>query len=163
MRWKPCFDGDYEVSDCGDVRRARPGRGTYAGRPLKPVLMGMGYYVVNPVRNGKNVYTYIHVLVAAAFIGDRPDGMDINHIDGNKLNNHVSNLEYVTHRENMAHARRLSLISDAKTYSDALVAKVRELAARGKKSPEIAKETGISARHCRDIINNKLRKQPCQS
>ena len=118
--------------------------------------------MVNAVRNGKNVYTYVHVLVAEHFIGERPEGFDINHIDRNKLNNSVKNLEYCTHKENMRHARRLSLIKDATKFSDDTVSEVRRLAETGLRSPEISKATGVSARHCRDIINNKLRKLPCQ-
>lgn len=43
----------------------------------------------------------IHSLIAEAFLGPRPEGYDIDHIDGDKSNNHPSNLEYVTHKENM--------------------------------------------------------------
>lgn len=53
---------------------------------------------------------HVHAVVAKLFIGDRPDGMVVNHIDGNKHNNNVCNLEYVTHKENMAHARAAGLI-----------------------------------------------------
>jgi hypothetical protein len=162
MEWKEIFEGNYEVSSTGIVRRKTKGRGTYPGKVLKLVYMGMGYFVVNPVRNGKNVYSYVHVLVANAFLGTCPEGLEVNHIDGNKLNNSVDNLEYVTHEENMAHARRLGLINDAIKYSDELVAKVRELALCGLKSPAISRQTGISARHCRDIIQNKRRLASCQ-
>lgn len=47
----------------------------------------------------------MHRLVAAAFIGPCPDGLEVNHKDGDKKNNRVENLEYVTHRENILHAR----------------------------------------------------------
>lgn len=46
----------------------------------------------------------VHRLVAETFLGDRPDGMEINHKDGNKLNNNVSNLEYISHKDNVIHA-----------------------------------------------------------
>lgn len=47
----------------------------------------------------------IHRLVAAAFIGPCPDGLEVNHKDGDKKNNRVENLEYMTHRDNIIHAR----------------------------------------------------------
>ena len=48
-------------------------------------------------------------VVAAAFIGPCPEGKEVNHIDGCKTNNHISNLEYVTRKENIHHARRMGL------------------------------------------------------
>jgi hypothetical protein len=54
----------------------------------------------------RKVLRDIHDLVALAFLGPRPAGMVINHIDGNKTNNVPSNLEYVTQKENIAHSYR---------------------------------------------------------
>lgn len=51
-----------------------------------------------------NYTKYIHGLVAEAFLGPRPEGYQVDHKDGNRSNNHVSNLEYVTHRENIKRA-----------------------------------------------------------
>lgn len=47
---------------------------------------------------------YVHDLVAETFIGPRPEGFDIDHIDGNRSNNHYTNLEYVTRKENVRRA-----------------------------------------------------------
>lgn len=52
---------------------------------------------------------YIHRLVAKYFIGDIPSGYVVNHKDGNKLNNHYSNLEIVTYSENIRHADKIGL------------------------------------------------------
>lgn len=92
----------YFVSSIGDVR----GR---SGRILKQGHHSAGYLSVGPVRDGKNVTTLVHRLVAAAFIGPIPAGHEVNHIDGNKKNNRAENLEYVTRRGNMSHARRIGL------------------------------------------------------
>ncbi len=96
----------YEVSNHGDVRRRLPGRGTWAGRLLSPARDTKGYPIV--CIHGRT--TKIHGMVADAFIGPRPEGLQVNHIDGNKANNSVSNLEYVTGRENMRHAIRTGLM-----------------------------------------------------
>ena len=67
---------------------------------LKGYDCGYGYLYVK--LNGKN-YS-IHKIIAECFIGKRPKGYTINHIDGNKLNNDYSNLEYITREENYKHA-----------------------------------------------------------
>lgn len=47
---------------------------------------------------------YVHVLVAHAFLGPKPEGMEVNHKNGNKADNSIQNLEYVTHQENIKHS-----------------------------------------------------------
>lgn len=64
--------------------------------------------------DNKNVY--VHRIVYETFVGVIPKGYDINHIDGNKLNNNVSNLEAVTRSENQKHAARIGLRKTTKTF-----------------------------------------------
>lgn len=64
-----------------------------------------GYFRVSLNGKAKSV----HSLVALAFIGERKEGFQINHIDGNKENNHYTNLEYVTASQNMKHATWMGL------------------------------------------------------
>jgi hypothetical protein len=86
-----------------------------AGRSSEPryashsSLKQPGYLVHTLRRDGKNVRCYAHNLVAEAFIGERPIGHHVNHIDGNKHNNHASNLEYVTPARNIQHAYEIGL------------------------------------------------------
>lgn len=68
-----------------------------------------GYKRVQFTVDGKRHTTGVHRLVAIAFIPNPENKSDVNHIDGNKSNNHVSNLEWCTHKENMAHGKRLKL------------------------------------------------------
>ena len=84
--WKEVFGGNYEVSNLGRFRRATDGRRTWAGRIIKPILMKIGYLSVRPVVDGKNVYVYLHRVVAEAFMGACPDGKEVNHVDGDKGN-----------------------------------------------------------------------------
>jgi hypothetical protein len=63
-----------------------------------------GYALVVLCANGKKNNKRVHCLVAESFLGSRPDGKHVNHKDGNKLNNSLNNLEYVTPGENQQHA-----------------------------------------------------------
>lgn len=58
----------------------------------------------------------IHRLVMEVFIGKCPDGLEVNHINGDKEDNHLENLEYVTHSENIRHAHKLKLIRHKSPY-----------------------------------------------
>lgn len=76
-------------------------------RILKQTIGKTGYYTIATYpfgRNSKSVCFKIHRLVAKAFIDNPHNKPFVNHIDGNKLNNHVSNLEWVTNKENSQHA-----------------------------------------------------------
>ncbi len=77
---------------------------------LDPSPNQYGYYAVTLWKNGVSHQIKVHQIVAAAFIGPCPDGMEVNHKDGNKLNNSVSNLEYVTKQENTQHAVETGLM-----------------------------------------------------
>ena len=68
-----------------------------------------GYHKVKLSSKGRQRMHSVHSLVMAAFVGVRPNGLVINHKDGDKLNNRVSNLEYCTYRENWLHALRTGL------------------------------------------------------
>jgi hypothetical protein len=66
-----------------------------------------GYPKVTVYRDGIQLALNIHRLIAATFLGPCPVGHQVNHIDGNKNNPHLDNLEYVTPSENIRHAQRL--------------------------------------------------------
>lgn len=104
-KWKNIENSEvYEVSTLGRVRSwLRKGRGNWR-MPTPRILKGRinqgGYRCINIAIDGKYRSRIVHHLVAEAYIGERPDGMHIDHIDGDKLNNSVDNLEYVTPRQN---------------------------------------------------------------
>ena len=112
-RWKTIKDyPDYAVSDHGRVKRITPGASRACpGKVLKSPVNSHGYRQIGVYRDKKRKVFRVHGLVASAFIGNRPIGLTVNHIDGNKLNNNASNLEYCTPSENMNHALALGLIS----------------------------------------------------
>lgn len=104
-RWIPGFEGSYQVSDHGRVRsfrnRRAPGRLISASRGTQ-----RGYLMVNLTDETGPQRRYVHALVLAAFVGPRPPGMQIRHLDGLTTNAHLSNLAYGTARENAADLRR---------------------------------------------------------
>lgn len=91
------YESVYDVDDAGAVFRVR------SGRALVPYLRKNGYLQVQLNKDGAAETRLVHTLVAEAFLGPRPAGQQINHIDHDKTNNAASNLEYVTPKEN-AHA-----------------------------------------------------------
>lgn len=102
--WKTIEDyPNYQVSNLGNVKNKK------TRRFLTPKIGRDGRYLsVYLCNNGKENTQRVHRLVAEAFLGKHP-GMMVNHIDGNKLNNHLDNLEWCTARENNIHAVKTGL------------------------------------------------------
>lgn len=109
----------YQVSNLGrvkslftlrPVKRKRPvpvydrimtqhklyGKDRQGNKRAQPVAL-----MVNPCINWKMHYLYVHSLVLTAFVGPKPEGMECCHRDGNPLNNHIDNLRWGTHSDNM--------------------------------------------------------------
>lgn len=116
--WRPVkgYEDAYEVSDLGNVRSLDRYifNGEFScyqkkGIMLKACKMRNGYMVVNlchPTRRLRET-SYVHRLVATAFISDIPSGMTVNHRNGDKTDNRLENLEIVTYSDNMKHAYRV--------------------------------------------------------
>lgn len=97
------YEDLYEISEYGDIKNKK-------GNILSKHIRN-GYYACQLNKNGKGKTISIHRLVALNFL-EKPNSVDkntINHIDGNKLNNHYSNLEWVTSSENCKHATKSGL------------------------------------------------------
>ena len=102
--WKPIegTNGKYEVSNTGKVRSLNYMRRGLISE-IKPWNNG-GYRRVNLVIEGKKTNFLVHRIVAEAFIPNPENKSEVNHIDGNKNNNCVENLEWSTRNENISHA-----------------------------------------------------------
>ena len=113
-RWRAVvgYEGIYEVSDFGNVKRVKAGPSTFIGKVLVSVPDTRGYMCVCLYNDGKRHTALVHHLVTKSFLGDRPLGREVNHINGDKKNNRLENLEYVTSSENQRHAYRIGLKSN---------------------------------------------------
>ncbi len=111
--WKDIegYMGIYQVSNLGNVKSLSNSE-TRKEKILKPAIKKSGYFVVGLYKNNNGKQMKVHQLVAMAFLNHIPCGYKfvVNHKDFNKLNNHVSNLEIVTQREN---SNRLHLKSSS--------------------------------------------------
>lgn len=107
---------DYLITSHGRVFSLKYGK----MRELKQKIDRYGYMQVCLRKNGKVHSKTVHRLVAKAFIPNPENKNEINHIDENKTNNHVSNLEWMTHKENCNHGTRNERAGKAisKTNSD---------------------------------------------
>ncbi|MCH7909830.1 MAG: HNH endonuclease [Candidatus Hydrogenedentes bacterium] len=128
-RWKDVSGYDYEVSDHGRVRRTKTIPQSPAGR-LLGYVSSWGYRKVDLSRGGRKQEALVHRLVAMAFISNPNDLPEINHIDGDKLNNHVTNLEWVTNLKNVHHAYASGLMQKGERNGSARLTDAKVLAAR---------------------------------
>lgn len=109
--WKDIlgYEGYYQVSSMGRVRgidRLNVKGKPLEGRVLKPAI-SMNYKCVALMKNRNHKTHKVHSLVCEAFLGKRDKGIECNHINGDKLDNRVENLEYCTRTENILHARKV--------------------------------------------------------
>ena len=112
--WKDIkdYEGLYQVSNFGNVRSFKNlnGRGLVnTPHNLKPQYGRHNYYAVHLTKDKLYKNALIHRLVAETFIPNSDKLPQVNHIDGNKYNNHVNNLEWCTCKYNIRHAHDLGL------------------------------------------------------
>lgn len=157
MEWKRFRDTPYEVSNTGLVRRN--------ARLIKPFKNTKGYLRVVLSLYGKKAF-FIHRMVAETFLPNPDNKPQVNHIDGDKLNNNLSNLEWVTPRENYDHGMRHNLY-ESKYKGEAVphsvlteqdILTIRSICIKG--DPELGYEAlgqryGVSGQHIKNIVLRK--------
>lgn len=105
--WKPIsgYEEKYMVSNLGRVKSLKDSYGNYREKILKPGKVGSGYLVVRLYQNGKGKIVLVHRLVAETFLSNLSELPQVNHIDENKENNCVKNLEWCTSKYNTQYSK----------------------------------------------------------
>ena len=139
--WKDIkgYEGLYKVSNLGKVKSMGHRRTHTLEKDLKPSIFH-GYEHVTLLKHGKGTKMRVHRIVAQAFIPNPLNKPQINHIDGNKLNNCISNLEWATSQENILHAFNMGLNHAQKGAENRRSIKVIQMDMFGN---DIAKYDGI--------------------
>lgn len=111
--WKdvPQYEGLYQVSNTGKVKslshytrnNVKGGKRLTNGKVLSQYKMPNGYLQVQLSKNESRKKYYVHRLVANAFLKNEQGLSDVNHIDGDKNNNSIENLEWCSHKDNQVH------------------------------------------------------------
>lgn len=93
------------------------------GKTLKPCMQNSGYLIVDLMVDGQKKKKLVHRLIAETFIENYSEDLDVNHIDCDKTNNVLSNLECITRAENLEHARAHGLViaSDKQIYQRSII------------------------------------------
>ena len=122
------YDNYYEVSNLGRIRskdRTTVGkcgrRFPFKGQIIKPCLTRCGYHVLNLRFDGKKQGVLVHRVVVKAFLTPEEGKTQVNHIDGDKTNNKLSNLEWVNASENKLHAIRIGITKPKKGENSTFV------------------------------------------
>lgn len=160
QKWKPIYlDGklsEYLIGDQGYIWSK------YINRVMKPSPNSDGYLTTVLTMDGKRYTVAIHRLVAIAFIPNPLNLPEVNHINGNKLKNDTSNLEWTTHQDNMIHANKTGLRSKIigsdnpnNKYSPELIHQVCQLLSNWWSVRDIEKELGVPKNIIKNIICGK--------
>jgi hypothetical protein len=157
--WKdiPDFEGLYQASSFGKIRSL--GHGCRKGKVLKPVCDSQGYPRIALYKDGKHYGRKVHRIIMLTFVGEREhSGIKINHIDGDKTNNNLFNLEYCTHSQNMRHASENGLLCKTGKRANFKSNDVYEICLEninGVSTERIAKSRNVDTATIRRILSNK--------
>lgn len=161
------YEGLYRISKSGVVIResywtGEVGKKSYfkKERTLTPTLKDNGYLVVNLIKDKKATQFYIHRLLALTFIDEVEGKPFVNHIDGDKTNNNLSNLEWCSNLENCIHASAFDLIPKGENrYNSKLtpedVVEIKKRLKNNETCSNIAKDYPISRSGIYEIKKEK--------
>lgn len=145
------FEDIYQVSSFGKVMNG------LTNKILKQQIDKNGYKTVTLSANGEKYAKRVHRLVAEAFIEGDHTGMDVNHIDGNKLNNRLSNLEFCTRKENINHALKYDLSKTNNFGKNPIKVKCNETGKVYESINSCSRDTGVDTSDIKRYIDGKVK------
>lgn len=156
------YEGRYSITPTGEVWShpyTRSDGKRRKGIWLRPAVSIYGYKQVVLTKPDKSRHTLsIHRLVATAYLGEG-SGLQVNHKNGNKLDNNVENLEWVTQEENLKHAHENGLIPSRRKLSQEQVREIRSLLADGLKNMTIARMLNLEPSLISKIKTGRIYKE----
>jgi hypothetical protein len=166
-KWKDIsgFEGKYQISNIGRVRsldRITNNR-QFKGAIKTPQISNTGYYRVHLCTENRKTKPFsIHRLVATHFLPSIGGKNVVNHIDGDKLNNRLDNLEWVTISENTKHSYDTGLQimgrsekNPASKYTEGQIREVKKLSKMNYSRKHISEATGVSRAMIHSVLKNK--------
>jgi hypothetical protein len=123
---------------------------------MKTRAQNSGYQMLVLRNKGERKGMLVHRLIAIAFVPN-PRGLnEVNHKDGDKENNHASNLEWTTHSENLSHAHKNRLHRSGGRLTDSQAVAMRRLMRYGMSSAQLSKLTGYSLTYLGHIKHGRM-------
>lgn len=155
--WKEIINHpNYEVNELGEIKNK------IKNKILKPFITTNGYL---RIRISNKIAFQVHKIIALYFIDNPNNFSEVNHIDGNKLNNSINNLEWCNRSQNMIHSYKNNLSKNTfnnkgeKHYNSKLkkedIEKIKEMLNNSISQKEIAKLFNVSKQTISNIKNNK--------
>lgn len=155
--WKPVvgYEGMYEVSNLGNVRSFQKGM----NRMLKPCRGRENYLRVSLYKNGKQKSCSVHRMVLTAFVGPVPKGLECGHLNGNRDDNRLENLAYITREENaqhkishgtQAHGERHGMAKLTEDLVEEIKRRYQRASYHNSNAQELARKYGV----CKSTIQN---------